>query len=489
MPTLTPVDNDPFAVSPGPKLTPVDHDPFAPAPTGGSSYDPTWKPTGHALWDLMTRPIAKTEGPVEAARDYGSSALDAATLGWGQRMGLQDPNTVAQANANLGPIMGPIAQASGYAVGPGKILGPIAGGIAGTGVKGLALEGAAAGSIAGAAKEKNNPLAGAGVGAVGGGALGTAGGLLGQLASAAVRGPANAVSKSLGLLSDPAEVTASTKAASDAAFQPMKQVQFDPTHVRQAYTDGYQGLAPDQLADLSPGFNAKVKRHFDQIQSGRSVSADSINGYVRSLDDAARSNGDRVLAGKITDNLEGPQGVLATSPTLSGHAPGEAAAMDATAKSAFQRYANAKSLQEMSQNLKDFGTNPVGQARDIAQKFYSDPANSAYAKQRQALIDIAQSGGSGGQTAYNMLHIIDPALDFFGGAVAGGPGAVAGGVAGHMMKPSIGQALSASQRAAQQRAIGGAYPALTGAPKTVINPNVGQMLKSLMLGPAGSAGF
>src|SRR6516164_8940913 len=49
-------------------------------------YGPTeaekWKPSGNAIWDLITRPVAKEEGIAAAARDYGLSTADAATMGW-----------------------------------------------------------------------------------------------------------------------------------------------------------------------------------------------------------------------------------------------------------------------------------------------------------------------------------------------------------------------------------------------------------------------
>jgi hypothetical protein len=99
------------------------------APAGGSSFDPSWKPSGSPLWDLLTRPIAKTEYPLPAARDYGLSMWDTATGGFGVPASLK--GATAQAHANLGPIMDPIAGTLAYAAGPGRLLGPLAGKIVG----------------------------------------------------------------------------------------------------------------------------------------------------------------------------------------------------------------------------------------------------------------------------------------------------------------------------------------------------------------------
>jgi hypothetical protein len=156
-----------------------------------SSYDPSWKPSGNAIWDLLTRPVAKTENPLEAARDYGLSAYDAATFGYGVPNSMQP--SVAQAHANLG-LMDPVAESLGYAVGPGKILGPLARGIVGTAAPAVtgaskaaqfagsvgagALEGTTAGGLgaAGHGGDAGDIALGAGVGALGGAASGAFGG-------------------------------------------------------------------------------------------------------------------------------------------------------------------------------------------------------------------------------------------------------------------------------------------------------------------------
>lgn len=96
----------------------------APGAASASPYDPNWKPSGNAVWDLLTRPVAKTEDPFSAARDAAMSAFDAGTFGYGPKaLGMQD--AAAQAHQNMG-LMDYPTDALAYAAGPGKILGPAA---------------------------------------------------------------------------------------------------------------------------------------------------------------------------------------------------------------------------------------------------------------------------------------------------------------------------------------------------------------------------
>ena len=149
-----------------------DTDPYAQylKPSGGAALPATSAPiaktapstVGGYIMNLLTKPATPgtglgasvDEGVIPALRDYGLSALDAASFGYlPGKMGMGP--AVAQAHHNLGPIMDPIAQGIGYAAGPGKIIGPLARGAAGlgglTGVGGsmtaAGLEGATAGGL------------------------------------------------------------------------------------------------------------------------------------------------------------------------------------------------------------------------------------------------------------------------------------------------------------------------------------------------------
>ena len=177
----------------------------APAvPPGGSAFDPSWKPssTGNPLWDafsnVMTRPIAKTEDPLLAARDYGLSIWDTASGGFGVPASLKD--ATAQAHANLG-VMDYPASALAYAAGPGRLLGPLARGIVGTAAPGVTAFGAPlaariAGGVGASALEGG---AASGIGAAG------HGGSAGDIAKAtalgtAIGGGVSGISAGLGAL-------------------------------------------------------------------------------------------------------------------------------------------------------------------------------------------------------------------------------------------------------------------------------------------------
>ena len=73
--------------------------------------------------------------------------------------------------------------------------------------------------------------------------------------------------------------------------------------------------------------------------------------------------------------------------------------------------------------------------------------------------------------------------------MGGGPGAIAGEIGGHMLKPGLASALTGAQQRGTQRAIAAAYPALTGRPPTAYSPDFGQAVRSLLLGRAAASGY
>jgi len=160
---------------------------------------------------------------------------------------------------------------------------------------------------------------------------------------------------------------------------------------------------------------------------------------------------------------------------VTGQAIGEAGDMIRDARLAHQRAANAQSLAEWDPNA-DFASNPANQAKRLAQTFYQKGT-----PQYDALKNIYNATGGTGQTAYNVMHMIDPALEYLGASMAGGPGALAAGVAGHAVKPGVGQLLGWFANQKLQRAIQEGYPALTGA-RTAVTPSTGELLRRLTLG-------
>ena len=105
-----------------------------------------------------------------------------------------------------------------------------------------------------------------------------------------------------------------------AKLAALKQPKFNPTDVDSAYRDAVVSLDPAQRANVSYGFRQNVIRNrAENARTGGTTAAD-VNGFARNPFDAVRTNGDGVLAARIRDNPVGPRGVLATAPTLTGHA-------------------------------------------------------------------------------------------------------------------------------------------------------------------------
>ena len=479
---------DPFAgYSPPPQPSaPVS----PPAPDLGSTM--LWnKPANVSTGDFLLAHLANLKTPFQgagqAADDYARAVTDAATFGGADRLAAYMGGTdladerakTAASHARLG-LMDYPASAIGYAAVPGTGASGIAGKLGG-GVMGTALEGAAAGGLSGAGHGDGyfDTALGAAAGAAGGGVLGGA--------TKYVAGPlatlgANAYGKATGLLSDPADVTANALAARTKAYDALKDTPLDIGDTRQALqgvrdtvekmdpTGGFQKNAPRSMAILD---NLQ-----DHVANNNSVSAHDLVALgldkLRNIPDTAAAGGENELKGPIQTGL---QNFLESGP---------AAGQLADAQDAHKHfYANAKALQDWSQSLKGFGQSPAGGAQALAEKFYPDPTS----KQYQALANIAQTAGGGGQSAYNLMHLIDPLLAAGGAAVGGPGGAMAGEMAGHLAKPTLGAALAGLQRGATQRAIGGAYPALTGADPSLWSPDFSPAARALMFGKAASSGY
>ena len=101
------------------------------------------------------------------------------------------------------------------------------------------------------------------------------------------------------------------------------------------------------------------------------------------MSEAASTNADHVVAGRISDNL---RNVLENATPISGHAPGVAAAMQDGAQAANARFKNAQMLEEWRRqaNLPTSGgigeVAPSGAYSELKAnpQFYSDPdANAA----------------------------------------------------------------------------------------------------------------
>jgi hypothetical protein len=460
-------------------------DPFAgysgPA-SPASSYDPTWKPTGNALWDFMSRPIAKTEDPITAARDYGNTIADAATFGGADRlqslMTGEDVNAIrtrtAASQANLGPVMGTAAQGLGYVAGPG-MLGVT--GRLGGGVLGAATEGVLAGAGGAAGHDQNiatGALEGGGVGLAGGVGSKILGAIAGKLGFAGV--PGNA-----------ADITKATEKAKTDAYDKLQDTMYKPADVVTGLQNAGNEIATmdpgGDLARAAPRSMSELTKLGNQVATNPTTTANGILTSIQNLDkvQGPMGGGENAVAPVIQKHL---QNVLDNVTPVSTTPTGVTADL-AAASAANKASKNASDLQQWSQRLKGFGTSPAGPAQDVAESFYNDPNSPQY----QALSKIANTAG-GVPNTYGFVHgVVHPLIE--GAAFATLPPGLAPGVAalGTFLgaKPALNAALGARSRAATQNAIADAYPTLTGqrlVPPTP--PDAGQALRALMFGKAAS---
>jgi hypothetical protein len=132
--------------------------------------------------------------------------------------------------------------------------------------------------------------------------------------------------------------------AKATALTNLQAPRFDPAHVDTAVSGAEAALTPDQRFNLSPRMkhavaDMKIENTMSGAQSG--TSAATINGFARKIFQSVRNADDNAYAAKIRDNLTaGPQSVLATAPTMSGHPVGEAAKLNADFNMAHARLEN-----------------------------------------------------------------------------------------------------------------------------------------------------
>jgi hypothetical protein len=258
----------------------------------------------------------------------GPVAKDAATMGSQYDAAVEaEKAKTAQANAALGPVGSFAANMVGGL--PAGYLG-VAGGateaIAPTAVKAL-------GSTVGPYVARLIGGAGEGLGMS----------LLGDAGRGDQPGAHNAVSALIGTLANAfggrgvgkppvAPARADLETAKATALTNLAAPKFDPAVVEPAWNDAEAALTGDQRANLSFKMkqavaNQKAENSLGGGQNGTPASV--INGFARKIFAHAISPDDQVYAAKIRDNLaNGPNSVLATAPTISGHQVGEAAQLN-----------------------------------------------------------------------------------------------------------------------------------------------------------------
>lgn len=547
MPTMTPVDSDPFAPTQS-RLTPVDHDPFAQTSPGAtsapispsapgavgqasspgaqaSSFDPNWKPSGNALWDFLSRPRAQTEGFGQAANDAVRAVTDAATFGGADRLAsymsgtdlAQERAQTQAAHQRLGLMDYPTA-ALGYAAVPGTgVLGGVTGGIA---------EGAAAGGL-GALGHDQNVTGGALTGGLGG----LAGGVLGKAAG----GIANKIVGPPDVNAAAGKITSALGQNTTDQYQALKTVPYSDVgqaaanaraEIEANYPGGPKGSTMQQAAPRTMGVLANIDRSTAPSASQALSGQDAANYLLSqrgtmSPDDYTSAWGQLANTGEITPpgqtttltghdiltsldklrDIQGPMAgaendlapivekhlnnVLANSAPTNGMPVGTGAQMLNAAKQANKLSQSASGLQTAAADLRDFGTSPASWAQDQA-KYWPQGSD-----QYKALSNIANSGGApGGQSAYTVTHgVVHPLVE--GLALATLPPAVAPAAAAMATfmgaKPLLNKAMGDGSTASQLNSIYKAYPTLTRRQFTPPSgPDPGAALRALILGQASS---
>ena len=447
----------------------------------GLERDPNWKPTGNWIHDIGTYPLAKSEDPITAAYDAGLSTYDAATFGYGVPTALKD--RVAQANENLG-VVGYGTQGIGYALGPGKVLGPMARGVTRLAAPAVAEVGAPLAARIGGSMAAGG-LEGAGAGGLGAAGHGgdtsditrgiITGGLTGAAGGAAGgSGPKPKVPE-VGVAGTGTTPATGMYANKATEYAPLDNIYFDnKTAIRAAN----QGLAkikaardPANLganAGLTPEINKIVNRVVgDPVVTGRGFQEASRD--LRSLD-----NGNNIQAHRIADQFDE---VLKTGTPIRGGAPGSASV--------------AKDLGDLwhgrIRDLETLGDAPTAANVKSVQGWHPD----ASTPQAQALADLAKAQ----KPSVSATLVRHAAAPLAGAAIGAAEGAfnadksaspwmnaLIHGAVGAGLGKGVHLASSPNSLAALNAA---RYAIATGQPLTTATGRTGDAIKSLMLGGIG----
>ena len=351
-------------------------DPYAqyltPPPAAGGGDDPYAKylaPPGTS--STQSKPAAL--GGVTDPANWALAGLDHLGMGLGTKnpfmaMPEQFKQDVAQSHQNLGLLDYPLAAAA-YAVGPGKILGPAGAAIGGSGIGGMAAEGALAGGASSAIQDPTN-LSGIAGSALTGGALGAGAGVLTKGANAGLQ-------KAFGKPGtvDPAAAIASTAKDSADAYAKLHAVPADPQAITGALKGALTGLDPSVVTGMSPGLKSTILDIGQTVQNLPEANMGQLNSWSRQIDAAAqreRYPTDQVVAGKITSAFDDLM------------QKGGAGDLNAAAQSAAQKNIMAEKLGDWQAKATAGGS--VGQAPFSEAQNWYDPGSDQY----KTLVDLYQ---------------------------------------------------------------------------------------------------
>jgi hypothetical protein len=323
--------------------------------------------------------------------------------------------------------------------------GPIAAGVA---------EGAMAGGLSSGFGSNFDPGSTA-TGAVTGGALGGVAGGIGKGVAKLGATPGSI---------DPAAAIAKTKETRDALYGQLQNIPVGANSLKNAYNSAT--LTPGLEPSVTSAFNTLIGRQLAQVDAG-GISANDVADFAKDLRAQATSNGDQILAGKISDNLINAL-------------PSEAQQTLQAADAAHKQYMMAQNLAKWQREIQtggNIGSKPFTEAEN-----YYTPGTPDY----QAVAGLANQGGTDHGIGWMLPHLASHVLGMGGYAVAGLPGSIAGELGGLALRKPILNMMKGRRQAAQISQLQQAYPQLTGQPLTGAQqgPQIGDAIKNLMLGSA-----
>ena len=442
-----------------------------PAPAAGG-----WQ--GDPVIGAATTAQQRPGPPQSMLHDIGNEIDSAVTLGGADWLtsklpgapSLQDLQATTQAShARLPTAVSAPIDVAGYAMGPGKLLGPAGAALGGAGIGGVAAEGAMAGGLSGGFSSDFDPMRTAGNATVGAG--------LGALAGLAPKGINAGLTKALGKPGtvDPAAAIASTAKDTADAYAALHQKPADPMAIDKAIGGVMGSLDPSVETGMSPGLKNTINNIRTTVQGLPDANFGQVDSWQRQINAAAQREAhptDQIVAGKIDSALDG----LIQQ--------GGAGRLQEDAQTAYQRSTMAQTLADWQRQAAAGA--PLGQAPlTEAENWYQGKP------QYQSLVDLYKKGQSQDQ-GWALSHMAAGALgDLAGASGLGFLGHLGGEALGYIgLKPAIKSAMKGVKQNAIGKNIQQLYPQLTGVQPTgavqapQISPRAGDMIKNLMLGTA-----
>jgi hypothetical protein len=464
-------------------------------PDGGTAQFPDGTPTS-AMTSALQAKFGGGGATLSSDNDYSKSPLSAvartfeSSADWGtgdlaraMATGKKPSETAAQSSAAAESLPWYVrypTEAAGYGLGLVNLMDPVTdaaeAGVLGLGASaklaslaGLGAEGATVSAVHHVASTDDPGLSDTASAALSGAALNTAAGSAVPLIN---KGLTKVLGKPGSI--DPAVAEAQTKTNRDNLYTQLQSYPVGSNSLKNAYSSAT--LTPGLVPSVTPGFNALIGRQLDQVEAG-GITANDVADFAKDLRAQATSNGDQILAGKISDNLIGAL-------------PSDAQKTLQAADKAHQQYMMAQNLGKWQRQVQQGGS--VGQQPFTEAERYYTPGTPDY----QTVAGLANQGQGHSPATYALGHMAAGAAGALGGSIAGWPGAFVGEGLGYLFaRPAIYKAMKGVDQRANIRRIQAAYPQMTGQPltgattgpqipDTVGGYNVGDQIKNLMMGMA-----